>query len=114
MSEDHELLHRYIEKNSEEAFSEVVRRHLGLVYGTALRRTNGDSHLAEDVAQIVFARLAREAEKVANHPVITGWLFVATRHTAADIMRREQRRKTREERTHSMHHFENAPAREEP
>jgi DNA-directed RNA polymerase specialized sigma24 family protein len=109
MTEDPELLHRYLE-NQEAAFSELVRRHLALVYGTALRRTNGDSHRAEDIAQLVFARLAREAMKVARHPAIHGWLYVATRHAAAEVMRTEQRRKNREAKIHAMHHGENVPA----
>jgi RNA polymerase sigma factor (sigma-70 family) len=113
MAEDRDLLSSYVRDRSEAAFSELVQRHLGLVYGTALRRTNGDSHLAEDVAQAVFARLASEAEKVAIHPVIHGWLYVATRHLSAAVMRIEQRRKAREERAQAMHHVENVPTKEE-
>jgi RNA polymerase sigma factor (sigma-70 family) len=112
MTEDPELLRHYLENQSEAAFSELVRRHLALVYGTALRRTNGDSHRAEDIAQLVFVRLAREAMKVARHPAIHGWLYVATRHAAAEVMRTEQRRKNREAKIHAMHHDEKVPTKE--
>jgi hypothetical protein len=48
---DCELLRRYAETKSEDAFAELVRRHVNLVYSAAMRQVNGDSHLAQDVAQ---------------------------------------------------------------
>jgi DNA-directed RNA polymerase specialized sigma subunit len=38
MSEDAELLRQYAQSGSETAFTELVGRHLPLVYATALRR----------------------------------------------------------------------------
>jgi len=61
MTPDGELLRRYTETHSEEAFAELVRRHLDLVYSAALRQVNGDAHLAQDVAQLVFTDLAHKA-----------------------------------------------------
>jgi len=61
MTDGCKLLREYAEKGSEEAFREVVSRYVDLVYSTALRRTGGDTHLAEDVAQNVFGVLARKA-----------------------------------------------------
>jgi hypothetical protein len=48
---DCELLRRYAETHSEDAFAEFVRRHINLVYSATMRQVNGDSHLAQDVAQ---------------------------------------------------------------
>ncbi|HWA86415.1 MAG TPA: sigma-70 family RNA polymerase sigma factor [Opitutus sp.] len=100
--DDHELLRRYVEDHAEEAFTELVRRHLGLVYSTALRRVGGDAHLAEDVAQQVFSDLARKAAVLRSRATLTGWLHVSTHVASAAVVRGEQRRKTRETAAHIM------------
>lgn len=61
MTEDAESLRRYAEEGCEEAFAELVQRHLGLVYASALRRVGGDTRLAEAVAQQVFIEVAGRA-----------------------------------------------------
>jgi DNA-directed RNA polymerase specialized sigma24 family protein len=60
-ADDAELLRRYLAEGAEDAFSEVVQRHLNLVFSAALRRVGGDVHLAQDVTQQVFTALARNA-----------------------------------------------------
>lgn len=55
---DCELLRRYAETQLEDALAELVRRHINLVYLAAMRQVNGDSHLAQEVAQTVFTELA--------------------------------------------------------
>jgi DNA-directed RNA polymerase specialized sigma24 family protein len=59
MMDDEQLLGAYARERSESAFGELVARHIDFVYSTALRVVNGDSHLAQDVAQTVFIDLAR-------------------------------------------------------
>ena len=51
MSEDAELLRRYAVEHSEAAFTELIQRHVNLVYSAALRLVNGDVHRAQDVTQ---------------------------------------------------------------
>src|SRR4051812_17198433 len=85
--DDVELLRRYAETKSQEAFAELVRRHLGLVYHAALRQVGGDVHRAQDVAQTVFADLARKADAVARRSVPVGWLYTSTRYAAAMAVR---------------------------
>src|SRR5471032_665361 len=82
--EDPELLRRYADEKSEEAFAELVRRHLNLVYSVALRQVAGDTHLAEDVAQNVFTALARKAAALAGRPALSGWLYRSTHFAASD------------------------------
>src|SRR5438309_1725486 len=102
MSEDADLLLCYARDRSEEAFAELVSRHLGLVYGTAERCFNGDTHAAKDATQAVFAALAQNADKLSRRPILAGWLYTATRFTAYKFIRTERRRQRREEEAHKM------------
>lgn len=92
MPPDAELLQRYVEQRDERAFTELVRRHLGLVHAAALRRTGGRAHLAAEIAQKVFTDLARKAAPLRRHPTLTGWLYRSTRYAALDAIRAERRR----------------------
>jgi RNA polymerase sigma factor (sigma-70 family) len=94
---DATLLRSYAGTGSQDAFAEFVRRCLPMVYGAALRRVAGDTHLAQDVAQMVFAAVSRDAERLARHPDLMGWLFTTTRFLAAKTMRTERRRQLREQ-----------------
>jgi RNA polymerase sigma factor (sigma-70 family) len=96
MPEDVELLRRYAKDGSQEAFAELVRRRVDLVYSVALRGVGGDRHSAEDVVQMVFRDLARKASGLCRHPVLTGWLFTCTRYAADHVRREAQRRLVRE------------------
>lgn len=106
MIEDAELLRRYAENRSEEAFGELVRRHLNLVYSAALRQVGGDPQLAEDVAQTVFLDLSRKAAALSRRPVLTGWLYTGAHFAAAKIARTGQRRQAREQEAHAMYVLE--------
>jgi len=97
MEDDRQLLRRYAAQGSEAAFREVVARHVNLVYSAALRRTGGDAHLAQDVAQLVFTDLARKARSLPENVVLAGWLHQATRYAAARLLRTERRRAAREQ-----------------
>ena len=102
MNDDAELLRRYTEENSEAAFAELVRRHLGLVYHAALRQCGGDIHRAQDVSQMVFVDLARKAATLTRRPVLAGWLYTSTRYAAVQTMRAVRRRQAREQEVHTM------------
>ena len=106
MIEDTELLRRYAEDNAEDAFAELVRRRVGLVYGVALRRTRGDAQAAQDATQEVFADLARKAVVLSRRPVLAGWLYRSAQFAAADIMRTERRRHARQQEALRMQEIE--------
>lgn len=93
---DLELLARYTRQHAEDAFAEIVRRHLDLVHSAALRQVRSPQ-LAEEVAQSVFIDLARDAHRLAPGTVLTAWLYQVTRRTAIDVLRREARRQLREQ-----------------
>ena len=97
MSEtDLELLARYFRQNAEDAFSEIVRRHVDLVHSAALRQVRSPQ-LAEEVAQSTFLKLARHASEFAPDTIVTAWLYQVTRREAIDVVRREARRQLREQ-----------------
>src|SRR5215471_3752961 len=102
MTSDAQLLRSYADSRSEDAFAELVRRHLNVVYSTALRRVNGDAHLAQDVTQSVFTDLARKAASLSHRPVLTGWLYTSAHFAAAKAVRAESRRRTREQEAQTM------------
>ncbi|MGD1032532.1 MAG: sigma-70 family RNA polymerase sigma factor [Opitutaceae bacterium] len=97
MIDDVTLLRRFSHESSQEAFEELVRRHIGLVYNAALRRLGNDSHLAEDVTQTVFSGLAQKAASVRIRSSLTGWLYCRARSAAIDVIRSEQQRRSREQ-----------------
>ncbi|MBS0662348.1 MAG: TonB family protein [Verrucomicrobia bacterium] len=106
---DTHLLHRFAANRAPEAFAEIVRRHIGLVYGVALRRLNGDTHSAEDITQQVFSDLARKARIVAAESELAGWLFTSSRYAAAKFVRTEQRRREREQEASRMTALQDSP-----
>jgi RNA polymerase sigma factor (sigma-70 family) len=110
MTPDSELLKRFARTNSEDAFAELVKRHVNLVYSAALRQVNGDAHLAQDVAQSVFADLARKAGPLSRRESLTGWLYTSAHFAAAKIARTEHRRHDREEKFMRESTNETAPA----
>lgn len=99
--DDRQLLARYVTEGSDEAFRELVRRHMGLVYSAALRQVR-NPQLAQDVTQVVFANLARKARSIPAGTVLAGWLHRDTRYTALDFLRAEARRFRREQQAAAM------------
>jgi len=106
MTEERQLLAEYARTGSEDAFREIVRRYLGLVYSTALRLVNGDTHQAEDVSQIVFSDLARAARRLSAEVMLGGWLHRHSCYVAANVIRANRRRELREERLMEMNETE--------
>jgi RNA polymerase sigma factor (sigma-70 family) len=103
--DDHELLREYVQNQSQEAFRQLVDRHLGMVLSAA-RRMAGDAHLAEEVAQGVFTALAQKSATLGASVVVGGWLYNTTRHMAMHVVRAEQRRRQREETAAAMQALE--------
>lgn len=101
MNTDEQLLRAFAGTQNQAAFAELVRRHAGAVYGSALRQT-GSPDLAEEATQAVFILLARKAATLKPGVVLSGWLFRAAGFAANDLMKAERRRRHRETLAHAM------------
>lgn len=103
------MLGEYARNGSEAAFRELVARYVNLVYSAAIRLVDGDAHRAQDVAQTVFADLARMAGSVSRDAMVGGWLHRHTCFVAANLMRGERRRQARERRAAQMNASQENP-----
>jgi len=89
------LLRRFAATGDPEAFSEIVRRHAGLVYGACLR-VLADKDRAADAVQETFLQLLRNAQTVSDS--VPSWLHRVATRKAIDAVRRDSSRKSREAR----------------
>lgn len=103
MNDDAELLLRYARERSEEAMTELVRRHLPLIYHAALRQVRGNTHLAQEAAQEVIIAMARKAASLAKAPSLTGWLYVSACYSARKLIRSAERRQHWEQQAMETH-----------
>jgi RNA polymerase sigma factor (sigma-70 family) len=94
--QDFELLQRFTRQGEQSAFADVVRRHLGLVFGTALRKVE-DPGGAQEVAQNVFTALARKTWRFAPDDSLPAWLHKAALLESKSWLRGELGRRRREE-----------------
>jgi RNA polymerase sigma factor (sigma-70 family) len=111
--DDDQLLRAYAADHSEEAFRELVRRHVAVVRGVARRQAGIDAHLADDVTQRVFIALARKARALCGQTALVGWLYLAARLEAARTVRAEARRRNWEEKAGAMNQESSDPSTEE-
>src|ERR1043166_1345663 len=102
MATNTDLLRSYAQDRSESAFTELVRRHIDLVYSAALRESHGNISQAEDITQLVFAEVARQASKLSRHPALAGWLYTCVRRMNSNARRSESRRQRREQEAQTM------------
>jgi RNA polymerase sigma factor (sigma-70 family) len=93
---DMDLIREYADRDSESAFTELVHRHINLVYSVALRYV-GNSQDAQDVTQAVFTILAQKTANLRQRPTLTGWLYETMRFTSARLLRTKARQQAREQ-----------------
>jgi RNA polymerase sigma factor (sigma-70 family) len=93
---DIELLDAYASQRSEDAFRELVVRHVDFIYSAAMRQLR-DPHLAEEATQSAFIALAGKAGQLRRQTVVAGWLHRAVHFAGLNLLRSEARRKHWEE-----------------
>ena len=98
---DGHLVAEYTFNGSESAFDALVHRHARMVYATAVRQL-GESGLAEEVTQNTFLALARKAPRLHGDQTLAGWLHRTALLEAKARIRKELRRRRREETAASL------------
>src|SRR5215207_6182611 len=98
---DGELIEQFAATRSAQAFGEIVRRHVDLVYSAARRQSFDDAD-AQDATQQVFALLAQKVRQLRGTHHLSAWLFASTRYVCANARRTRQRRERHERKAAQM------------
>ncbi|MCL2641124.1 MAG: sigma-70 family RNA polymerase sigma factor, partial [Phycisphaerales bacterium] len=97
MLTDRQLLTRYLAHGDQQAFGELVNRHIDMVHGVAVRSlANPPPQDAADVVQAVFLLLSQKAHRIPQAASLAGWLFRATRYCCNDVNKSNAARLRRE------------------
>ena len=97
---DESLLKSFAISRDEAAFRALADRYLGLVFHTAMRRTN-NRPLAEEVSQKILCALAKKASALAKNPdLLPAWLHRATIYESSKAMRSESSHQRRKQLQH--------------
>lgn len=94
MQNDMALLERYSRTGDAEAFAELARRYVRLVYSTCLRIT-ANVQEAEDITQECFLELARRAGTVRS--CLPGWLHKVAKNRALNAISKDTVRRRYEQ-----------------
>lgn len=92
---DAQLLGAWVNYQRQADFTEIVRRHLGLVRGIARRQLDQDQ--AEDIAQRVFTILARKASSLGDLRSLSAWLHRVTLLQCRSAVRQKVRDRRNQE-----------------
>ena len=93
---DFEWLQQFARAGNQNAFRDIVGRHINLVFATALHKA-GDAGGAEEISQNVFGILARKAWQFAPDDSLPAWLHKTTLLESKSWLRGEMRRRRREQ-----------------
>ena len=105
---DHDLLLQFSQNRSQDAFAQLVRRHIDWLYSAALRMVR-DQTLAQDVTQAVLLVLAQKAPKLAPTTPLAPWLFRVLQYVASNARLAEARRRNRESEAAAMRASSSTP-----
>jgi RNA polymerase sigma factor (sigma-70 family) len=101
---DHQLLKDFRDAASQEAFSQLIVRHGGMVYRVCLRILHNVQD-AEDAAQATFILLAKHKKPLSwpgSSGSMAGWLYEVARCTSLGLARSRARRTCREQAAAQM------------
>ena len=72
---DADLIARVLLREDQNAFGELVRRYQSPVRGFLMKMTNGDTHLADDLAQEAFVKVWKKLGSFRSEGKFSTWLF---------------------------------------
>src|SRR4051794_40905303 len=98
---DGQLLDRFIARQDEGAFAEIVRRHGLMVLGVC-QRVLDNPHDAEDCFQAVFMVLVRKATTIQPRQMVGNWLYGVAYRTALEARKMAARRRNLEKKKFAM------------
>ncbi len=99
MTEELQILQNFAQTGSQDAFAQLARRYVDVVYSAARRQVRNDAHAAEDITQAVFLLLARKARAIPTDRPLSAWLLRVTAYCAANARRKQDRQKLYERRS---------------
>jgi len=94
------LLQRFAASGDAAAFSEIVHRYAGLVYGVCLRIL-ADKDDAADATQETFFQLVKQAKEITGS--VPNWLHKVAKSKAIDRIRKDSRRRRAKQGTRLIH-----------
>ncbi len=97
MYETTENLTRAMARGEEPAITEFYRRFFDLLYRTARQVSGRDESFCLDIVQDATLRIVRTIRPVQTEAQLAAWLRLIIQTTTYDALRREQRRRAREE-----------------
>lgn len=80
-----------VKRGSQEAFSLLLKRHGGAVFGMVMRLFSGNRAQAEDVVQEVWVRVLEKADLYKGQGHCRAWLMTIARNEALGVFRRNVR-----------------------
>jgi RNA polymerase sigma factor (sigma-70 family) len=92
---DVQLLERFVSVRDEDAFTAMVHRHRGMIFGVC-RRLLRAPHDAEDAFQATFLVLARKSGSIRKSESVGSWLHGVAIRVAQKVRREVMRRSRRE------------------
>src|SRR5260370_2563282 len=98
---DRQLLHLYLDDRSQDAFTELLRRHQRMVWNVC-RGALPCCEDAEDAFQATFVVLARKAGSIRKHDSLASWLHGVAHRVALRARRDAARRQARDRQARDM------------
>ena len=87
---DRTLMRRFVQDGDEDAFTEIVQRHQGLVISVC-RRILADQADIDDSFQATFVALARRPRSVRKAASLSSWLYTVAWRTSWRILRKRRK-----------------------